>query len=239
VNVLNLGVKKIKIIEAIVDIYISTGAEVNSEILCELLDFSISFAELHSEVLELTNWGLLVKSRTSFSVTPTHFGYQIYINRIMDQKMTQPENNNLADGMLFYLIQEPLDLIQNAVEISPKYTYYTTVFTQLVNGNSKIKNIWLLLVEQNLVMVVLMTSLGVIKHKLIRCDYEFSAQLLAIFQKILQKRFLNVEIVNVTSIFIKAIITSLNREILPFILPFVKSIAELAKEASCNDVTFV
>jgi heat-inducible transcriptional repressor len=108
-----------------------------------------------------------------------------------------------------------------------------------IKGRAEIKNIQLVSTGKYTVIVIMVTSLGIIKNKLVRCEYEFSLKVLSVFQNILQKSFQGREISQVDSKYAEKIINSLDENVALFILPFVKAVVYLAKESASADVTLV
>ena len=53
------AIRKLKILEAIVDSYIGTGEPVGSKTLCDGLDFNVSSATIRNDMSELAELGLL------------------------------------------------------------------------------------------------------------------------------------------------------------------------------------
>ena len=84
---MELGARKLKILQAVIEAYIQTGEPVGSKALCELLDVSVSSATIRNEMASLSELGLLEQPHTSAGRIPTQFGYRLYINELMRPKM--------------------------------------------------------------------------------------------------------------------------------------------------------
>lgn len=56
---MELGARKLKILQAVIEAYIQTGEPVGSKALCELLDVSVSSATIRNEMASLSELGLL------------------------------------------------------------------------------------------------------------------------------------------------------------------------------------
>ena len=79
---MELGARKLKILQAAIEAYIQTGEPVGSKALCELLDVSVSSATIRNEMASLSELGLLEQPHTSAGMIPTQFGERLYINEL-------------------------------------------------------------------------------------------------------------------------------------------------------------
>ena len=68
---MELGARKLKILQAVIEAYIQTGEPVGSKALCELLDVSVSSATIRNEMASLSELGLLEQPHTSAGRIPT------------------------------------------------------------------------------------------------------------------------------------------------------------------------
>ena len=76
---LELSERKKKILQAVVELYISTGEPVGSKALCDTLDFTVSSATVRNEMSDLAELGLLDQPHTSAGRIPSQRGYRVYI----------------------------------------------------------------------------------------------------------------------------------------------------------------
>ena len=66
---MELGARKLKILQAVIEAYIQTGEPVGSKALCELLDVSVSSATIRNEMASLSEldcWSSLIPRRAGF-----------------------------------------------------------------------------------------------------------------------------------------------------------------------------
>jgi transcriptional regulator of heat shock response len=73
-----------KILEAAIREFITSGEPVSSDILYERYRFGIKPASIRSELLRLTNDGLLAQRHTSGGRVPTEKGYQVLVNHLLE-----------------------------------------------------------------------------------------------------------------------------------------------------------
>lgn len=95
------AIRKLKILEAIVDSYIGTGEPVGSKTLCDGLDFNVSSATIRNDMSELAELGLLTQPHTSSGRVPTNLGYRIYVDKLMSVKPVSPKEQGAIKASLY------------------------------------------------------------------------------------------------------------------------------------------
>ena len=103
-----------KILAAIIDIYVKTGEPVSSKALCDLPDFSFSSATIRNEMAELTELGYLEQPHTSAGRIPSHLGYRLYINQLMGKKNISTKSKKIIDNSLVEHCDNPENLLKEA-----------------------------------------------------------------------------------------------------------------------------
>ena len=121
---MELGARKLKILQAVIEAYIQTGEPVGSKALCELLDVSVSSATIRNEMASLSELGLLEQPHTSAGRIPTQFGYRLYINELMKPKPLSDEEMRYIDGYLSEYADDPDLLLEKAAEMLAEMTKY-------------------------------------------------------------------------------------------------------------------
>ena len=109
---MELSERKQKILSAIVDTYVKTGEPVGSKALCEALDFSVSSATIRNEMAELVEMGLLEQPHTSAGRVPSHLGYRLYINQLMEKRPISEEEQRYIDANLSGAMDDPEHLLE-------------------------------------------------------------------------------------------------------------------------------
>ena len=180
---MELGARKLKILQAVIEAYIQTGEPVGSKALCELLDVSVSSATIRNEMASLSELGLLEQPHTSAGRIPTQFGYRLYINELMKPKPLSDEEMRYIDGYL---------------------TKYAAISTTPTNRDATIQRIQLVQTGPHTAMLVLTTSTGAVKSKLFRTNYLLNSDILRMFSNVLNEKMGSVHLLNVTPDFIKS-----------------------------------
>ena len=75
--------RKMKVLQAIVDDYVTTNEPVGSKSLIERHNFPVSSATLRNDMAELEKMGLIEKPHTSAGRIPSDRGYREYVDSLI------------------------------------------------------------------------------------------------------------------------------------------------------------
>ena len=225
--------RKFKILSAVIERYVLTGEPVGSKAISEDFDLLFSSATIRNEMANLVNFGYLTQPHISAGRVPSDRGYRLYINKFMPEKLLSVEEKNLLSGLLSTASIDPESLLEKATEVLAEITGFTAIMTTPPNEKSKIRDIKFVQISRRGGMLVLITSGGMVKNKLFRCEYDLNSEILNMFEKMFKEEFrgkylgeVNAESVN--------IMVSSDREISMLLLPVIDVLLEAVKEA--NDV---
>src|SRR5438105_10609678 len=79
-EMLPLDIRKVKILQAIVNDYVQTSKPVGSERLIEVYQLGCKSATVRNEMAEMAEMGYLVQPHTSAGRIPTDRGYRYYVH---------------------------------------------------------------------------------------------------------------------------------------------------------------
>lgn len=82
---MDLNERKRKILEAIIEDYISSAEPVGSRTISKHSDMGLSSATIRNEMSDLEEMGYLISPHTSAGRIPTDAGYRFYVNELMEQ----------------------------------------------------------------------------------------------------------------------------------------------------------
>ena len=181
--------RKMKILEAVVEVYIKTGEPVGSKTLCENMDLNVSSATVRNDMAELASIGLLEQTHTSSGRIPTELGYRIYVDKLMKSS--------------------PLTKYENAAVLLSEMTKYAAVSAAPSGEYAVIRRIRFVQTGRYTAMIVLITSTGSVKTGLFRCDYVITPELIEMFDKMMNERFAGMEVSGVTPAFMQSAAVSL------------------------------
>lgn len=222
--------RKFKVLAAIVDRYISTGYPVGSKAVCEDLELSFSPATIRSEMADLSDFGYLFQPHVSAGRVPSYQGYRLYINKLMSEKPLQNEEKNFINGILALSATDPESLLETATKVLAEITDYAVVITTPPNAESTVRDIKFVKIGRQSGMIVLMTSSGMIKNKLFKCDYELNSDILNMLGSILNEKFRGEPLKCVTPEYMDFMV-GYNSETSLLFIPVIDALMKAAEEA--------
>ena len=90
-NVTDFEQRRNRILESIIEAYVSTASPVGSELIARKMRSSLSSATIRNIMVELEEAGLLEQPHTSAGRVPTDRGYRFYVDSVMDARRLSPE----------------------------------------------------------------------------------------------------------------------------------------------------
>ena len=81
-----LGERKEKILNAIIQNYLETGEPVGSRTISKMSDLNLSSATIRNEMSDLEELGYIVQPHTSSGRIPSDKGYRFYVDHLMEVK---------------------------------------------------------------------------------------------------------------------------------------------------------
>ncbi|HLE40324.1 MAG TPA: heat-inducible transcriptional repressor HrcA [Nitrospirota bacterium] len=161
-----------KVLQAVIDSYISTGAPIGSNVLIKRYDFSVSSATLRNIMAELEEMGYLTHPHTSAGRIPTERGYRYYIDGLISVKRD-------TDDIKDQLQQAPPlhggdlhELMEEASQFLAKLSRYAGVVIAPAEPEGKYKHIEFIRLHGREVLIIFVTSNGTVQNKLIQLDEE-------------------------------------------------------------------
>ena len=201
--------RKMKILEAVVEVYIKTGEPVGSKTLCENMDLNVSSATVRNDMAELASIGLLEQTHTSSGRIPTELGYRIYVDKLMKSSpLTKYEKTRIGDT-LYMSSDAPEHILESAAVLLSEMTKYAAVSAAPSGEYAVIRRIRFVQTGRYTAMIVLITSTGSVKTGLFRCDYVITPELIEMFDKMMNERFAGMEVSGVTPAFMQSAAVSL------------------------------
>lgn len=200
---MQLAQRKIKILKAVVEAYIQSGDPVGSKVLCNVLDFNVSSATVRSEMAELAELGLLVQPHTSAGRIPTQEGYRLYVNSLMDRKPLAGDVKALIAEGLEISADDPEKILRRASEIVSELTGGMTIATSPSGEEARIRRLNFVQTGRQSCMVVLITSTGLVKTRLFKCDFVITPEIVRIFETILNKKLAGIPVISVTPAYVQ------------------------------------
>lgn len=152
-----------EILKMIVMEYIKLAKPVGSKLICERLN--CSSATVRNEMQELEEIGLLEKTHTSSGRIPSEKGYRYYVDNLMELKELNGEEVFKLQTIFNNNKLELSDVLSKSLEIISDMTSYTSIVLDTKSHENKLKEISIVPIDSEIVVVIVVTNQGYVEHK--------------------------------------------------------------------------
>lgn len=226
---MELDERKLRILSAIVSLYIKTGEPVGSKAVCSIRGIEVSSATVRNEMSALFDMGLLEQPHTSAGRIPSHLGYRVYIDRLMRcDPLTRDEADEL-DALFNVGDPDPDRLIEDATLRLSEYTGCATVSVTTTAQSVHVKRVELVPIDARTVVIMILANNGVIKSKVCRVDFLVTRDLCEFFTKFANDRLCGRSLYDISVLYLNSVAVSLG-EYSRLFTPLLAAIYELCKE---------
>ena len=170
----DLDERKKKVLQAIVEEYISTAEPVSSGSISKGHGLDYSSATIRNDMAQLESIGFLDKPHTSAGRVPSAEGYRYYVNELLKEDNLSLEEIKYIQNKLKVKVNEIEDLTKVATTTLSEITHYTTVAVGPKADKQFIEEIKFVSLGQRMLMVVIVTDTGLVKETIIKFDEDIT-----------------------------------------------------------------
>ena len=164
---MSLDERKKLIMTSIVNGFIETAEPVGSRTVAKTNEIKLSPATIRNEMYDLEEMGYLEHPHTSAGRVPSVKGYRLYVDDLMKKRDLRPEEIEFIKKGLEVKIDELTELVKQASNILSTLTNYTSIASTPQFKESFIKSMQVVYIDENKLLLVLVTNEGVAKHSII------------------------------------------------------------------------
>ncbi len=161
--------RKLAVLRAIVEDYVSTQEPVGSKALVERHSLGVSPATVRNDMAALEEEGFITQPHTSAGRIPTDKGYRLFVDRLTTLKpMSAPEKRAIAtflDGAV-----DLDDVVHRSVRLLSQLTRQVAVVQYPTLSRSTVRHVELVALAPTRVLVVLILSTGRVEQRLVELD---------------------------------------------------------------------
>lgn len=165
-----LDERKLQVLHAIIQSYIMTAEPIGSRTISKKFDLGVSSATIRNEMSDLEELGYLVQPHTSSGRIPSDKAYRLYVNTMLPILKMQPLFSKEQIGSILNEKEHIENLIENMARLLSKVTNYTAIAISPQANEITIKRIQLVPIDEERIMVVLVTDSGTVKNKVLKLD---------------------------------------------------------------------
>jgi heat-inducible transcriptional repressor len=165
-----------RVLQAVIDSYIASGAPVGSTVLVKKYDFGVSSATVRNIMAELEELGYLTHPHTSAGRIPTDLGYRYYIDSLIS---IEKDADDFGDQ---FRQAPPLhgddlhELMEEASRFLASLSQCAGVVVAPSELEAKYKHIEFLRLRGSQVLIIFVTATGIVQNKLIELDESIRQQ---------------------------------------------------------------
>ena len=200
---MELASRKEKILAAVVDKYIKTGEPIGSKALQSETGLSVSSATIRNELKSLDDEGYLTQPHTSAGRIPTKKGYRYYIDNLMGTVELSPKIRDYIDRAVSRTARAPEVILGKTAAALAELTDAAAVATTPSSDEARVHRVRFVATGRHTSMAVLVTSNGMVKSRLFRCEFVLTPQLLSMFDKAVNEQFTGIRLREITKGFLQ------------------------------------
>jgi heat-inducible transcriptional repressor len=159
-----LGERKEKILNAIIQNYLETGEPVGSRTISKATDLNLSSATIRNEMADLEELGYIVQPHTSSGRIPSDKGYRFYVDHLIaakDQEVTEIKE------LMIEKTEKMEKVLKQVVKVLANNTQYATMITAPSVRRNCLKFIQLSAVDEHQILSVVVMEGNLVKNKII------------------------------------------------------------------------
>ncbi|MBB6217940.1 heat-inducible transcriptional repressor [Anaerosolibacter carboniphilus] len=182
---MELGDRKLKVLQAIIRDFISTAEPVGSRTIAKKYDLGISSATIRNEMADLEELGYLEQPHTSAGRVPSDKGYRLYVDQLMIINKLEQLQKEAIKNAFVQKIGEIEHLVSYASKILSQVTKLTSVVLSPQFKNSRLKHVQLVPIDAYKILLVMVTESGTVKNAVLRSTQNFTMDELVQISKLL------------------------------------------------------
>ena len=191
---MHLEERQLGILRTIIDEYIVTAEPIGSRTIAKKYNNQFSSATIRNEMADLEDMGYLRQLHTSSGRVPSDKAYRFYVDKLMQvNALSQNEADYIKDVYARKSAQLE-DLLMMTAKTLSDISNYTAIAVGPRLNSVQIRNIRLVRVDENYLLLIVVTSSGVVKDILIRMPYDMEDAYLDKISETLNHYFRNRQI---------------------------------------------
>lgn len=169
---MEIGDRKLRILQAIIDDYILTGVPVGSRTISKKYDMGLSSATIRNEMSDLEELGYLDQPHVSAGRIPSTKAYRLYVDSLMRTGKISDDTEESIRDHFSGRISQMEEVIDHAAQVISNLTHYTSVVLPPKGSQPRLRTIQLVPVSSGVALAVIVTDSGIIRDNVIRIGME-------------------------------------------------------------------
>lgn len=188
--------RKLKILYAIIDSYISTSEPIGSRTISKQYDMGVSSATVRNEMSDLEELGFLNKAYSSSGRIPSDKAYRHYVNYLLSSHFDEISKNTYGVDILSRHIKEKSKIFKESAKIISEVTECITATMITDYMDCSVKSIDVIKISGNSYVLVFVFDNGKVINTVFDSKTELSDELLQDLIFYLKKYLINVKVID-------------------------------------------
>jgi heat-inducible transcriptional repressor len=169
--------RKLAVLRAIVQDFVSTEEPVGSKALVERHNLGVSPATIRNDMAVLEEEGYIAQPHTSAGRIPTDKGYRLFVDRLASVKPLSPAERRAIQQFLDGAVDLD-DVVSRTVRLLAQLTRQVAVVQYPSLTRSSVRHVELLALTPTRIMLVLITDTGRVEQRVVDCPVPVPDELL-------------------------------------------------------------
>ena len=188
---MGLDLRKMRILEAIIDDYITTGLPVGSRTIARREGMGISPATIRNEMYDLKELGLLEQLHASSGSTPSDKAFRLYVDSIMRRTRLSKEERQYIKERFSNRIDDATAVVKQTARVLSDMTSYLSMVLPPQMHSIRLRKLRLVPVTPGTALLLIVSDGGLIRDTLITVPQDVDDELLERLSNMLSRKLVN------------------------------------------------
>jgi heat-inducible transcriptional repressor len=186
--------RRLDVLRAIVQDYVSTNDPVGSKALAERHDLGVSPATIRNDMAVLEEQGYITQPHTSAGRVPTDKGYRLFVDRLSAVKPLSVAERRAIERFLDGAV-DLHDVLRRSVRLLAQLTHQVAVVQYPTLSRSAVRHLEVVHLAAARLMLVLITDTGRVEQRVVDCPVDVDVDAVAELRTLLNSAFSGVKLV--------------------------------------------
>jgi heat-inducible transcriptional repressor len=180
--------RRLEVLRAIVQDYVSTNDPVGSKALAERHDLGVSPATIRNDMAVLEEQGYITQPHTSAGRVPTDKGYRLFVDRLSAVKPLSTAERRAIERFLDGAV-DLYDVLSRTVRLLAQLTRQVAVIQYPTLSRSAVRHLEVVQVAASRLLLVLITDTGRVEQRVVDSPVDVDADAVADLRALLNATF--------------------------------------------------
>ncbi len=180
--------RKSRVLKALVEEYIRTGAPVSSQTVLDRSGLDVSSATVRNDIASLESYGFVSQPHTSAGRLPTHQGYRFYVDHLSPVKLREATRGQI-DEFFREVHKQISEMLRESSTLVSELTNYPAVVVGPGASSDIIDDIRLVPLGGSMVLVVAIAQNGRVHQEYVDVGTDVSVEMIEEAERLVSAAF--------------------------------------------------